>query len=297
MAARSLLAEPRTPGNEETWERVKSKFPEENQVCVSEAGAGATSSTDQEEDSVPNWRPEEEFDPQVALEVINSRNALSGAGSDGLRFSHLQSIIRTGFGREKIGAGIEAFWRRIIDDPNAFPPEFMQLFLQSNLTALGEKCRPLCVGMTQRRLIAAGTMRQWRPRLEEANREARQFGVGVRRGVEQVALRARIHHEAKHWLILTDCSNAFNTVKRTAMLAEASTCVPALTPFVAKCYGEMPAPVFFQMESGERRKIDCSSGVQQRDAMGPALFCMPLGAEADTGGVRAKRCRGIRLPR
>ena len=65
------------------------------------------------------------------------------------------------------------------------------------------------------------------------------------RGGEQVALRARVHHEAKNWLTLTDCSNAFNTVKRTAMLAEAATCVPALTPFVAKCHGEMPAPVFF----------------------------------------------------
>ena len=95
-------------------------------------------------------------------------------------------------------------------------------------------------------------------------------------GMEQVALRARIHHETKNWLILADCSYAFNTVKRTAMLAEASTCVPALTPFVAKCYGEMSAPVFFQMESGERRKIDCSSGVQQGDAMLPAFFCMPL---------------------
>ena len=130
--------------------------------------------------------------------------------------------------------------------------------------------------MTWRRLIAAGTMLQWRPRLDEANREARQFGVGVRGGVEQVVLRARVHHEAKNWLILTDCSNAFNSVKRTAMLAEAATYVPALTPFVAKCYGEMSVPVFFQMESGERRKIDCPSGVQQGDAMGPALYCMPL---------------------
>ena len=135
-----------------------------------------------------------------------------------------------------------------------------------------KKCRFVCVGMTRRRLIAAGTMRQWRPRLEEANREARQLGVGVRGG--KVALRARVHHEAKNWLILTDCSNVFNTVKRTAMLAEAATCVPALTPFVAKCYGEMSAPVFFQMELGERRKIDCSSGVQHGGAMGPALFCI-----------------------
>ena len=248
VAAHSLLAEPRAPGNEETWMRVKSKFPQENQTCGCEAAAAAVakSSTNQEEGSVPNWRTEEEFDPQVALEVINSRNALSGAGSDGLRFSHLQSIIRTGFGRENFGADIEAFGRRIIDDSNAFPPEFWQIFLQSNFTALGEKCRPVYVGMTWRRLIAAGTMRQWRPRLEEASREARQFGVGVRGGVEQVALRARIHYEAKSWLILTDCSNAFNTVKRNAMLAEVATCVPALTPFVAKCHGEMSAPVFFR---------------------------------------------------
>ena len=83
-------------------------------------------------------------------------------------------------------------------------------------------------------------------------------------------------------------------MKQTAVLAEAATCVPALTPFVAKCYGEMSALVFFQMESGERRKIDCSSGGQQGDAMGPALFCMPLlpvlkrtRAEFEPRGVKA----------
>ena len=52
------------------------------------------------------------------------------------------------------------------------------MLLQSNLTALGGNCRPVCEGMTGRRLLATGTMRQWRPRLE-INREARQFGVGV----------------------------------------------------------------------------------------------------------------------
>ena len=30
-------------------------------------------------------------------------------------------------------------------------------------------------------------MSHWRPRLEETNREARQVGVGVRGGIEQVA--------------------------------------------------------------------------------------------------------------
>ena len=126
VAARSPLAEPRVPRNEATWERVKAKFPDEDHFSISEAAAAAMAANafDSEEGSGPKWRPEREFDPHTALEVINSRNALSGAGGDGLRFSHLQSIIRTSFGREKFGAGIEAFWRRIIDDSGAFPPEF-----------------------------------------------------------------------------------------------------------------------------------------------------------------------------
>ena len=41
------------------------------------------------------------------------------------------------------------FWRRTVHDPDAFPPEFWQFFLQSSLTA--------------------GALRQWRPRLEEVN--------------------------------------------------------------------------------------------------------------------------------
>ena len=60
------------------------------------------------------------------------------------------------------------------------------------------------------------------------------------------------------------------------MLAEVSNCVPALTPFVVKCYGTRPADVFFRMDSGETRTIASSSGVQQRDPMGPAMFCLAL---------------------
>ena len=37
-----------------------------------------------------------------------------------------------------------AFWRKIVDEPDAFPPEFWQLFLQSSLTTLGGKV-PACL--------------------------------------------------------------------------------------------------------------------------------------------------------
>ena len=220
---------------------MKAKFPEEHRNSVQAAAAAArvASVTEPEEGSGPARRPEVEFNPHVALEVANSRNALSGAGSDGLRFSHLQSIIGTQFGQQHFGVGIEALWKRMVGEPDAFPPKFWELFLQPNLTARGGKCCPACVEMTWRRLIAAGTMRELRLRMENLNLEARQYRVGVSGGVEHVTLRARIHHEAG--IIQTDVSNAFNSVFRKPMLEQVAACAPALTGFVAKCYGERPA--------------------------------------------------------
>ncbi|CAN0589342.1 unnamed protein product, partial [Laminaria digitata] len=75
----------------------------------------------------------------------------------------------------------------------------------------------------------------------------RQFGVAVPGGLEHVGLRARTLHETGNWLVLTDCSNAFNTVKRTAVLEEVENWH---TPLVSKCYGTRPADVFFRMDSG-----------------------------------------------
>ena len=54
--------------------------------------------------------------------------------------------------------------------------------------------------------------------MEEFNREMRNFGVVVPGGVEHMELRARTLHEAGNWLVVDDCSKAFNTVKRTAVL-------------------------------------------------------------------------------
>ena len=209
------------------------KFPSEDHAAVSEAVAAAVlpSATEGEDGNAPPWCPDDEYTSEALFDVTSSRCALSGPGNDGQRFAHLQSIIHTDIiGREEFGRGMAAFWRRLVDklDADAF-------FLQSSLTATGEKCRPVSVGMTQQsRLITAGAMRQWGTRLEEVNREVRQFGVAVPRRVE-----------TGNWLVITDCSNAFNTVKRTAVLAGVPNCAPGLTPFVTKCYGTRQVDVFF----------------------------------------------------
>lgn len=58
------------------------------------------------------------------------------------------------------------------------------------------------------------------------------------------------------------------------MLEKVAACTPALTGFVAKCQGKGPASAFFWTDSGERTQLECSGGVHQRDAVGPALFCL-----------------------
>lgn len=58
---------------------------------------------------------------------------------------------------------------------------------RKNIAPGGNPPSPGCVGISWRRPFADGTMRQRLSRLE-IDRDARQVGVGVRRGVKQVAL-------------------------------------------------------------------------------------------------------------
>lgn len=92
-----------------------------------------------------------------SLPSINQlRNALSGPINDSQRFPYLQPIIDTAIGREKFGKRVATFWWKIIDEPDVFPAELWQLFLQSSLAAFVETCRPICVIVTWRRVIPRG---------------------------------------------------------------------------------------------------------------------------------------------
>ena len=122
---------------EETWSTLVLKFPSEDHAAISPAAAAAVlaSATEVEDGNAPPWRPDDDYASEVLFDVISSRSAVSGPGNDGQRFSHLQSILHTIIGREEFGKGMTAFWRRIVDEPDAFPVEFWELFSQSSLTA------------------------------------------------------------------------------------------------------------------------------------------------------------------
>ena len=62
---------------------MRAKIPDEDPTSAPEAAtaAVAASASDVEEGSGSEWHAEEDFDPEGALEMINSRSALPGAGS------------------------------------------------------------------------------------------------------------------------------------------------------------------------------------------------------------------------
>ncbi|CAN0518643.1 unnamed protein product, partial [Laminaria digitata] len=84
VPARNLLAEPRSAGNEETWNTLVAKFPPEDRAAVSAAAVTAVlaSATEVEDGNAPPWRPDDEYASEMLFDVISSRSALSGPGND-----------------------------------------------------------------------------------------------------------------------------------------------------------------------------------------------------------------------
>lgn len=101
-----------------------------------------------------------------------------------------------------------------------------------------------------------------------------QLGVGIKNGVEAGAHTARIYFNSKHKSIRIflkiDIKNAFNEIRRDAMLNEIKKNIPELFRFVEQCYRQ-PSNVYY----GEHLILS-QLGVQQGDPLGPALFCLTL---------------------
>lgn len=51
---------------------------------------------------------------------------------------------------------------------------------------------------------------------------------------EDASLRCKLSQKAGHWLLVLDCSNAFDTVNRVAVLEDFALRAPALTAFAMK---------------------------------------------------------------
>ena len=93
-----------------------------------------------------------------------------------------------------------------------------------------------------------------------------------------MALRVHVDHDMRHWIVVLNGSNAFNTMQRAVVVCKLAGLGPGLTPFKVTCYGDaLPRVLFFELDRGEHCTISCLVGVHQKGGLGQSAFCMSVG--------------------
>ncbi len=109
-----------------------------------------------------------------------------------------------------------------------------------------------------------------------------QFGVGISAGVEHVATQTRVWHELHGTVLQLDCTNAFNSVDRLAVVEGISRFVPELLPYFSAGYlGETMPEMLAQLRVADGAATDSSYKIssvlgssQQGDPLGPIYYSL-----------------------
>jgi hypothetical protein len=245
-------------------------------AALAAAALGAPSLPPQLEPHLPLPPLDDLFSARRFELAIRSADPGKKPGPDGLRYCHLQAAIHGG-GRALAPLGRLA--NLLFTAPALFPAPFWRLHAAARLIALGEpaKVRPVAIGGTFRRLMGKVFVQAHASHFEALFADVGQHGVGAPAGSETVALVARLLHEGDSWVLAVDGSNAFNSVKRTAVLPAAASLLDTGFDYVAALYGGPPPELLVQLPAGAGvTVIPSATGVQQGDALGPLLFCLAL---------------------
>ncbi|XP_065318673.1 uncharacterized protein LOC135926672 [Gordionus sp. m RMFG-2023] len=155
------------------------------------------------------------------------------------------------------------------------PPAIIPLLYGAKLIALLEPnkdIRPIAIGTTWRRLTAKLVVS--RILFTVSNHLCpNQLGVNVKDRCEVSLHMTRMYLQtdpSDDILIKIDFSNAFNSLKRTALFNPILTLYPEYSQFIFDCYA---SPSHLQFGD---RLIPSSSGIQQGDPLGSFLFCLGI---------------------
>ena len=155
------------------------------------------------------------------------------------------------------------------------PKEACPVFFGAKLIALEKKgggLRPIAVGYTLRRLVAKCANSYAQRKLADFFCPL-QVGVAVSGGCEAAVHATRRFLEnmsGQEAIVKLDFSNAFNTVRRDAMLNAVDTELPELYRLCYSAYAEASL-----LQLGDHTVVS-AEGVQQGDPLGPLLFCLTL---------------------
>ena len=187
--------------------------------------------------------------------VIKKPNPQSAAGPSGLHYSHLQTALCN-----KLVEVLAAF-ATLIFCSRLFPQVCWTLHTSVNLSALGQKARPVACGDVLRRVISAVFCRRYGRKLEHYFQPWGQYGVAVSGGVEIMALTATLGFEEGYTIILYDGAIASDSIYRHRFLLALAEIVPSVVPYASRFYAREPPKLLFAVESAR--------GVQQGCNLGP----------------------------
>ena len=111
------------------------------------------------QDQIPEM--ENLFEEATVKAVIKKANPPSAAGPSGLRYSHLQAALC-----DELVEDLAAF-ATLVCSSRVLPQVFWTLHTSANLSALGQKARPVAYGDVLRRVIGAVFFRRYGRKLAD----------------------------------------------------------------------------------------------------------------------------------
>ena len=149
------------------------------------------------------------FEEATVKAAIKKANSQSAAGPSGLRYNHLQATLC-----DELVEDLAAF-ATLVFSSRVLPQVFWTLHTSANLSALGQKARPLACGDVLRRVIGAVFCRRYGRKLADYFQPWGQYGVAVSGGVEIMAFTATLGFEEICTILSYDGANALTVYTAT----------------------------------------------------------------------------------
>ena len=217
--------------------------------------------------------PATTFIDEDIIAAIHSFPAGSSGGPDGVRPQHLRDLTSNKETGAPLIASLAALVNCLMD--GRCPSTVAPIFFGGRLIALQKKTggiRPIAIGYSWRRLAAKCANRHALRSLGDSLLP-RQLGVGAPGGCEAAVHATRqflSYMPVDQVLVKLDFSNAFNCIRRDAVLAAVADSAPDIYKFCHLAYNQTSVLQYGQ------HIIYSQEGVQQGDPLGSLLFSLTV---------------------